>query len=123
MKILLVEDEPDIAVPVALALENLGHHVTVAMNIRTAVEHIDTQSTELVITDLRLPDGNGFQIARTVHERRPSTPVIIATGYDAEGLEEASRAAGASALLRKPFTVPALMSAIDAALNGQALQR
>jgi DNA-binding response OmpR family regulator len=120
MKILLVEDEPDVAVPIALALNNLGHETAVAISSLKAIESLDVQAPDLVITDLNLPDGNGFEVTRSVRQRLPLTPVIITTAYDE--LEEASREAGAAVYLRKPFTIAALMSAIDAALKSRSLQ-
>jgi len=67
-----------------------------------------------VITNYRLPDGDGLRVIRTVQQRLPRAPVILMTGYHDSGLEEASLKAGAAAYLRKPFALTALADAIRA---------
>lgn len=120
VKILLVDDEPDLVETYARFLERLGHDCLMAFDVQQAFHSIAKEEPELVITDFRLPDGDGFDVTRHVRQNLPQTPVIVMTGYHARGMEEASRQAGAAAYLRKPFALEALTRVIETVLKSRS---
>lgn len=117
MKILLVEDEVELAHTFARFLELSGHDCVTAVNARQAMESVARHNPEIVITDFCLPDGDGFDITRHVCTTAPQTPVIFMTANHHPGMEEEARQAGAALYLRKPLSLGVLKSAIDSVLK------
>jgi two-component system response regulator PilR (NtrC family) len=74
----------------------------------------------LVVTDLRLPDGDGLDIVRAAQQTTPSpTPALVVTGFASEASRLASLAAGASGYMAKPFGAVALVSLVEGALRAR----
>jgi len=78
-RILLVEDEPDIHYLLAHVLMDAGYAVDVAETVAAAWQYLDTQSYALVITDWRLPDGDGTVIAEAAAHLGAKT--FVMSGY------------------------------------------
>lgn len=110
--ILIVDDEADLADTYARLLKREGHECVVAYNMEDAVSLIDSRSPTLVISDITLPTGDGYEIARYVKQRLPETPVILMTAYHAANSAEMARQAGASGYLRKPFANAELVATV-----------
>jgi two-component system OmpR family response regulator len=116
-RILLVEDEKDLAQLVCEILNTLPARVTVAKNGREAIRIIESdQSFDLVLLDLVLPQLSGLDVLRRLRRISTSTKVILSTGYvasldskDLAGLE-------ISGLLGKPYLPNELLAAVRAAL-------
>lgn len=113
VKALVVDDEADLVQALAEFLERLGHDCLIAMGARQAIDSVDQNRPDLVLTDLRLPDGDGFDIIQHVRRILPQTSVILMTAYDEPGMEKAALRAGAAAYLRKPFALAALAKTIE----------
>jgi DNA-binding response OmpR family regulator len=111
--VLIVEDEPEVAATYARVLETSGFTCLVAYDGAQALLLFDSQQPALVLSDINLRIGDGFEIARYVRQTSPGTPVILMTGYDrVDSLQRASQV-GAAAYLRKPFTNSELVSTIN----------
>jgi CheY-like chemotaxis protein len=113
LKILLVEDEPLIALTLVDMLEELGHRPLEALNGDQALtlfgEHDDI---DLVITDVGLPDISGHNLAETMRTGSPALPIIFATGHTGQGPQPITPEPP-TAHLGKPFQVAELQSTID----------
>ena len=113
LKVLLVEDEPLIALTMVDMLEELGHRPHEALNGAQALalfgEHSDF---DLVITDVGLPDIAGDRLAETLRKGSPALPVIFATGHTGQGPQPIIPEPP-TAHLGKPFQVAELQSTID----------
>ena len=80
--ILVVDDDPLIAMSTVDMLEDLGHRVIEANSGRRALEIIDAgQAIDLMVTDQAMPEMTGIQLAEIVRSKRPNLPVLLATGY------------------------------------------
>jgi len=80
--ILVVDDDPLIAMSTVDMLEDLGHIVIEANSGRRALEIIDAgQDIDLMVTDQAMPEMTGIQLAEIVRSKRPDLPVLLATGY------------------------------------------
>ena len=116
-RILLVEDERDIADLVALHLDDLCDEVVVAGDghegLRLAREH----DWALIILDLRLPGPDGLQICRTVRKERAYQPILILTSKSAELDRVLGLETGADDYLTKPFSVLELVARVRAILR------
>jgi CheY-like chemotaxis protein len=80
--ILVVDDDPLIAMSTVDMLEDLGHIAIEADSGRRALEIIDAgQDIDLMMTDQAMPEMTGIQLAEIVRSKRPNLPVLLATGY------------------------------------------
>jgi CheY-like chemotaxis protein len=80
--ILVVDDDPLIAMSTVDMLEDLGHTVIEANSGKRALEIIDAgQSIDLMMTDQAMPGMTGIQLAEIVRTKRPHLPVLLASGY------------------------------------------
>jgi PAS domain S-box-containing protein len=103
LKILIVEDEPTTLRLMARLLRGLGHSVTTAGTIASALEGFESDRFDLIISDIGLPDGSGLELMRRVVATRGSVASIALTGYGMEEDIRRSREAGFTAHLTKPI--------------------
>jgi two-component system, OmpR family, response regulator ArlR len=117
-RILLVEDEKDLAQVVCEILNTLPAKVVVAKNGREAIRIIESdQSFDLVLLDLVLPQLNGLEVLRRLRRVSTTTKVILSTGY-VESLDSKELAGlEISGLLSKPYMPNQLLAAVRAALR------
>ena len=103
-KVLIVDDEPVVlfALSETLADRRRGVKVATAANGREAVAILESEKVDLVVTDLRMPEMDGFELIAWLHGRYPHLPVIVMTAFRAE---TASRLDGGLELLEKPFDI------------------
>jgi CheY-like chemotaxis protein len=80
-KILLVEDESITRASLGDLLRRQGYNITEARNGAEASELFQSRPFDLVITDLVMPEMNGFKLIAKVHSKSPKTPVILITAY------------------------------------------
>jgi two-component system cell cycle sensor histidine kinase/response regulator CckA len=111
--VLIAEDEPAIRKLAGLALTSVGYQVLTAANgveavalFRSTPDRID-----LVITDLRMPVMDGYQLVRLVRQTRPKAKVICMSGYAADGVP------ADVTFLAKPFTPASLRACAEQALG------
>jgi PAS domain S-box-containing protein len=106
-RILLVDDDPEVSDIIGLTLEHLGHRVTVVTSGGEALNAFKKNNYGLVITDLGMPDISGLDVARTVKATKPTTPVLLITGWgvhlDPEQMKEID------SVIEKPFGKDALL--------------
>ena len=118
-RVLLVEDEAAVRALFARTLESHGYAVTAASNVGDAAQKAAALGARLdvVLTDLVLPDGNGYALAREVAATRPGLRVLIMSGYtgDAELLKEIGESG--VAFLPKPCTPRGMLGALHALLT------
>ena len=112
LDILLVEDEPEIRLPLGEALREIGHRVALAADGQEAMQCLDRQIFNLVVSDVRLPKGDGFTILRRVRDEQPSTNVILMTAYGT--IQEAVTAVRETAVeyVTKPFDLPEVLAMV-----------
>ena len=115
--ILVVDDEPDLRTLYELTLLREGHNVMSAADLREARETLAQHSFDLLITDMRLPDGLGLELLREgVAAQRQEICIVITAYGSAENAVEALKA-GAFDYLTKPVDLKQLRSAVSAALQ------
>jgi CheY-like chemotaxis protein len=103
-KVLIVDDEPAVlfALSEALADRRRGVKVATAANGQEAVAILESEKVDLVVTDLRMPEMDGFELLAWLRRGFPHLPVIVMTAF---GAETVSRLDGAPEVLEKPFDV------------------
>ena len=113
-RILLVEDDPRVRTATIGALEDLDYQPTACASGAEAIEAFAKTEYDLVISDVIMPEMTGPELIKHLRSERPDIGVLFVTGYVGEG--ESEDLAGYE-LLRKPFTVNALASAVASALS------
>ncbi|KAA9373380.1 response regulator transcription factor [Microbispora cellulosiformans] len=117
MRVLLVEDDPELSALVALGLRNESYAVDVAATYREAEESLRVTSYDVACLDLGLPDGDGLDLLRRLggdaHLRRPRRTLVV-TARDAVGDRVAGLDAGADDYLVKPFHFAELVARLRA---------
>ena len=113
MKVLLADDEVTITVTLADALSDAGHEVLTAEDTGAALELLEREGPEVVLTDVRMPGAGGMAVVARSMELDPRRPVIIMSGY--ASLESAQEAVelGASLFVQKPFRNAAMVSIVE----------
>ncbi len=121
--ILLIDDHEATRETIAEVLEDAGHSVTAAENEARALELLEGSAYDLVLTDLRLPDGSGMHVLEKAKQLYPSTPVVMITGHGSiENAIEATRL-GAYEYVTKPVDLNKLRIIVGNALHLVQLER
>ena len=107
-RILLVEDEPHIADPLTLTLNKEGLDPTRVGTISDAREAYKNNTFDLIILDVGLPDGNGFDFCKEIRGNGDNIPIIFLTSFSAEVDEVRGLSIGADDYVKKPFSAIAL---------------
>ena len=102
-KILIADDEYLIRWSLSQALSQQGYEVFSAEDGKKAVEAIGTEAFDYVITDLVMPELDGWKVLETAHETWPQTRVIIITAHGKEETKEMAKKKGAWAYVEKPY--------------------
>jgi len=89
-KIMVVDDVDTIARVYARFLERMGYEVRIAFNGQEALELWDSYQPDLIISDIRMPKMNGFELANAIRKKKADQKIILMTGYadEAEVLEQ-----------------------------------
>ena len=113
-QILIVEDDNLLNKTLTYNLELDGYTITSVLNARTAAESLKTNIFDLVLLDINLPDGNGYDLCRLIKPEHPDTVVIFLTANDQESNQIRGYEAGAVDYITKPFSISALQRKIKA---------
>jgi len=113
LRVLCIDDEPQIQELLKDCLPHFGHQVAVASSGKQGVEIFrgamsKKQPYETVITDLGMPDMDGHQVARTIRAESPGTPIIMLTGWGAMMKEDDEVAPEVDAVVGKPPSIKEL---------------
>jgi len=104
-KILVVDDEPAIVSTLKDSLEALGYQSIGASNGKEALQVIENNGLDLVITDIRMPEKSGIDLLHQIKESHPDLPVVIITGYPLAYPPDKAMKEGADGYLAKPFRI------------------
>jgi signal transduction histidine kinase len=121
-RILVVDDNPEFTGMIARLLELNGFQVLVALNGHSALEKITSESCEVVLLDLNLPDMSGMEVLKRIKKTDEDVAVIIITGYGGEQVAVDIMKAGASDFLSKPIHYNTLLKTLESALIIRAAQ-
>ncbi len=121
-RILVVDDEPSLRDLLTIMLRREGHEVLTAENRATAAEALARGPVSMVITDLKLPDGDGIELLRHVKAASPSTIVIVITAFGSAQTAVAALKLGAHDYLTKPFDIDELKIVVRNALEREQLR-
>jgi DNA-binding response OmpR family regulator len=121
MKILVIEDQQDIADLVALHLRDLGHEVDCVHDGLDGLERARKASSDLILLDVMLPRLNGLEIVKTLRRENINTPVLMLTARSTELDRVLGLELGADDYLTKPFSVAELQARVKAMFRRQEM--
>src|SRR6267154_461707 len=121
IRILIVDDEEVMTDSLMKHLVDEGYSVDTASTGAEAIERFDQGGHHLAICDLQLPDMDGLEVMRHMKDARPTTEVIVVTGYGSVQRAVEATKAGAFYFVEKPFDFEELQPLVDKALERREL--
>lgn len=116
ISVLIVDDDVNLCQVIADELTRAGYATREVHDGRDVVKLFEEQPSDVVITDLFMPNVDGLEVIRHLHRVAPGVCIIAMTGVGDPGADylKAARAFGASHVLRKPFRIAELLDAVTA---------
>jgi len=121
IRILVVDDDSLVLQILRDILILKGYQTTVAADGKEALNIIGKESFDVVLTDLGMPDVDGWVVAGRVKEKSPRTPVILITGWGAQLVNRDLSDKGVDLVLEKPINMGRLFEAIESVLGASSL--
>lgn len=122
-RILIVDDDPYFLRVLSRILSNENFQVSTASGATEATRFLAEKSFDVVICDLRLPDGDGLSVLQEARKTRNDVPVVILTAYGEVDTYLEAMNAGATEYLSKPIKSEELLGVVCNCLRGRALRR
>jgi len=116
-RILIIDDEAIVRISCKKCLEPEGYDVDSAENGIAGLQLVKSNTYDLILTDLKMPDMDGIEFLSTIRETHPKTKVIMITGYSTAEHAEQAMKSGAYNYIEKPFTPEILVKAVKDALS------
>lgn len=118
-RVMISDDEPNIRITIGDVLKKMGCEVFLCKDGHEAVNLVEQQPLDLVISDIRMPHRNGYEIYAVAHRKNENLPVILMTGFGYDPHHSIVRASqeGLSAVLYKPFKVEGMLLEVYKALK------
>jgi DNA-binding NtrC family response regulator len=115
-RVLVIDDDPGLAEVIELLLSREGYAALRAGTVEDGVEQALSAAPDVVVTDLKLPDGTGLDVVQRVRAARPELPLILITSYSSLDSAIGALRAGAVNYLIKPFENEEFLNAVQRAL-------
>ncbi|WP_298636488.1 sigma-54 dependent transcriptional regulator [uncultured Umboniibacter sp.] len=116
-RILIVDDEADIRELLEIALLRMGANTSTARSVNDAYAKLDENEFDLILTDMKMPGGDGLDIIRHVQTLKNQPPVAMLTAYGNTELAVEALKAGAFDFVSKPIALDKLKSLVEGAVN------
>lgn len=120
-KILLIEDDKDIAELVALHLSNLGYTVEHVNNFTEGMQQALNNQYSLILLDLMLPDGDGLDICHKLRREKVQTPIVMLTAKTEEIDKVLGLESGADDYISKPFSIREFIARVKAIIRRSSI--
>lgn len=115
MRVLVIEDNADLRDVVRLALEGAGHDVLTATQGVEGLACLNGHPVDLVVTDLFMPEMDGIELITALRRQFPGVRIVAMSGRPGVDYLSVAKELGAARILRKPFVMDELLSAVEAA--------
>src|SRR5688500_6685792 len=122
VRILVVDDEPTARSGLAKLLEQEGYQVDMAADGVEALASVADNPPALIISDLKMPNMDGMELLKQLHERGIETPTVVATAFGEVSTAVAAMRAGAEDDLTKPIDFDALLMVVERTLAREELK-
>src|SRR3989338_8737013 len=122
-RVLVVDDEDSIREFLEIMLKREGYAVEVAASAQAAIEKLNQQPVDIVVTDIAMPEMNGIELLGRIKQLRVDMAVIVMTAHGSTNSAVEAMKLGASDYLTKPFQIEEMKIAIQSALKSVAMER
>ena len=122
-RILIVDDEPHTRRVLALNLHQDGHEVSECSGVQEALKCLQAKDFDVVLTDQKMPDGDGLQVLAAAIEADPTVSVVVITAFATVDLAVESMRQGAFDFITKPFQPEVVRAAVSRACERTRLRR
>ncbi|HRJ45457.1 MAG: response regulator [Caldilineaceae bacterium] len=116
-RVLIVDDEERLSRFVSICLNRIGYETTFCNSVAEAENLLPSGVFSLVVTDLVMPDANGFALLTWMEENCPEVPAIVLTAHSTPGIVKQVAQSGAVALLKKPFSIQELYATVSEVID------
>ncbi len=116
-QILVVDDEPLVCWSIKNCLSKAGYSVVTAESAERAIEKLYTTCFDLIVTDMKLPQHDGFDVAEMAHKLSPKTPVIMITAFGDSVSRERAQNTNISRFIDKPFNMNEFTKLVSSLLH------
>ncbi|MFA5667625.1 MAG: response regulator transcription factor [Balneolaceae bacterium] len=114
MNILVIEDDPSVRALVRAVLEHNGNKVTTADTATKGQSEAIENDYDMIVLDLGLPDGDGYEVCKNIRDQNITTPVLILSGEQETDVKVKCLKVGADDYLTKPFNTEELIARLGA---------
>ncbi|MGO8995595.1 MAG: response regulator transcription factor [Polyangiaceae bacterium] len=121
-RVLLIDDDRQLLDVLCLAFEEAGHEVATAHDGREGLAAIASERPDAIVSDVNMPNVDGFQLCRTLRAKGDRVPIVLLTSRDSEIDEALGLELGADDYVAKPFSTRVLLARVAALLRRSALQ-
>lgn len=122
LKILVVEDDPTVRLLVKKALENHGGTISEADSAKNGESKALQNEYDMIVLDLRLPDGTGYDVCVNLRDQNVTTPILVLSAEQETNMKVKILNVGADDYLTKPFSVEELLARIEAIMRRSTTQ-
>ncbi|TNE86735.1 MAG: response regulator transcription factor [Deltaproteobacteria bacterium] len=119
--VLIIDDDRSLLDALAMAFEDAGHDITVAVDGREGLEAVERHRPALVVSDVNMPHVDGFTLTRRLRDAGHGLPIVLLTSRDSEIDEALGLELGADDYVAKPFSTRILLARVTALLRREAL--
>ncbi|HHN65804.1 MAG TPA: sigma-54-dependent Fis family transcriptional regulator [Nitrospirae bacterium] len=116
-RVLVIDDEAIVRVSCERVLKPEGYEVMVTSRGDEAIELLEKEKYDVVLTDLKMPDMDGMEVLRIIKERWPDIQVVIITGYGTISTAVQAIKMGAYEYIEKPFTPQDILEVVEKAMS------
>jgi len=119
IKLLLIEDNADLSYIMKSGLEDVigGYEVDVALNGIEGLEHYQSFAPDIIVSDIEMPEMNGYEVVKIIRQKNEKIPIILATGRSAPKSVTTGYEAGANYYIKKPYTPEELNAHVKSLLQ------
>ena len=119
-KILLIDDEPELVKAITIRFKASGYEVIPASDGQEGVDKAQGCKADLILLDIIMPRMDGYEVCKTLKAdpKTKNIPIVIFTAAGQRDLEERCMAAGADAVIKKPFETTELLELVKKFLQG-----
>jgi two-component system response regulator FlrC len=115
-RILIADDDPHIQQAIRVCLSRESYQLTIVSNGLAAIEHLEQETYDLIITDQQMPQMSGIELMATLQKRGNDVPVIMITAYGTINQAVEAMQLGAADFITKPFSAPDLERVVERVL-------
>jgi CheY-like chemotaxis protein len=115
--VLVIDDDERVRTLLRDILRFAGYRVIEASDGRSGMRYLENGEFDMVLTDLGMPEMNGWEVVKMIKKETPQTPVVLITGWGTNLDEEKVKESGVDGIIGKPFQVNEVIETVEQFIN------